>query len=295
MLAAAIIVFREVIEAGLIVGIVLAATQGVSQRARFVFGGIAAGVLGAALLAVFAGSLSNALSGMGQEVFSASILAVAVVMLAWHNIWMARHGRELAAELKAAGQAVVSGSKTLMALGAVVAIAVLREGAEVVLFLYGIVVANGTSGWGLFAGGILGLAAGSALTALTYFGLVRIPPRYLFGVTTLLLTLLAAGMAAQCVAFLERAGLITFLTATLWDTSAILPVNSILGRVLHTLAGYDDQPSILQAIVYLAALTSILILTRVFAPASPAPKHGVSGAEAQSERLAVIKDSMNAL
>src|ERR1700761_9711287 len=122
MLAAALIVFREVMEAGLIVGIVLAATRGVSSRGLYVFGGIGAGLVGSALLAAFAGSLSTAFEGMGQEVFAASVLAVAVVMLGWHNVWMARHGRELASELKAAGQAVAAGSKTLMALAVVVGV-----------------------------------------------------------------------------------------------------------------------------------------------------------------------------
>ena len=159
MLAAAIIVFREVIEAGLIVGIVLAATRGVQSRTAYVLAGIAAGVFGASLLAVFAGTLSNALEGAGQEVFNASILGVAVIMLGWHNVWMAQHGRELAAELAAAGRAVVAGSKTLTALAIVVAVAVLREGAEVVLFLYGVVIASGESGWGLFAGGMPSHAA----------------------------------------------------------------------------------------------------------------------------------------
>src|SRR5271157_3054863 len=155
MLAAAIIVFREVIEAGLIVGIVLAATSGVAGRSIYVAGGVAAGILAALLLALFAGTLSTALEGVGQEVFSAAVLAIAVVMLAWHNVWMARHGRELAAEMKAAGQAVSTGNKTLFALAAVVGIAVLREGSEVVLFLYGIVIANNESAVSLFAGGLL--------------------------------------------------------------------------------------------------------------------------------------------
>src|SRR3974390_1717578 len=137
MLGAAIIVFREVIEAGLIVGLALAATAGVLGRTKYVVAGIAAGVFGASLLAAFAGSLSNALEGMGQEIFGASILAIAVVMLGWHNVWMAKHGRQRAAELKAAGHAVATGHKTLMALAIVAGIAVLREGSEVVLFLYG--------------------------------------------------------------------------------------------------------------------------------------------------------------
>jgi high-affinity iron transporter len=276
MLAAAIIVFREVIEAGLIVGIVLAATRGVPARTYFVMGGIGAGVVGASLLAVFAGSISSALEGMGQEIFNASILGIAVVMLAWHNIWMARHGRELAAELKAAGLAVAAGSKTLMALAAVVGIAVLREGAEVVLFLYGIVVANADSGMNLLAGGLLGLAAGAALSALTYAGLVTIPSRYLFSVTTLLITFLAAGMAAQCVSFLERADLLNVLSNTLWDTSAILPADSLPGRVLHTLVGYDDRPSVMQVIVYITTLVAIFVATRLFGPGKQKPQSNAS-------------------
>jgi high-affinity iron transporter len=269
MLGAAIIVFREVIEAGLITGIVLAAARGVPGRIAYVTGGIAAGILGASILAVFAGSLSNALQGMGQEVFSASILGIAVVMLSWHNIWMARHGRELAAELKAAGHAVAAGTKTLLALGTVVGIAVLREGAEVVLFLYGVVIANGESNLSLLAGGLLGLGAGVALSALTYTGLVIIPSRYLFSVTSFLIAFLAAGMASQCVRFLDQADILTLLNSTLWDTSSILPAGSLAGRVLHTLAGYDDRPSIMQAIVYLATLAAIFGAMRIFAPVKP--------------------------
>ena len=269
MLGAAIIVFREVIEAGLIVGIVLAATEGVLGRIRYVSGGIAAGVLGASLLALFAGTLSTALEGMGQEVFSAAILAVAVVMLSWHNIWMAKHGRELTAELKAAGHAVATGRKTLMALAAVVGIAVLREGAEVVLFLYGNALANGDSNLSMLMGGLAGLGAGVALSALTYAGLVTIPSRYLFSVTSFLIAFLAAGMASQCVHFLEQADIVTALSATLWDSSWILPQDKIAGRILHTLIGYDDKPSIMQALVYLATLAAIFGAMRVFSPGKP--------------------------
>ena len=269
MLGAAIIVFREVIEAGLIVGIVLAATEGVLGRIRYVSGGIAAGLLGASLLAVFAGTLSSALEGMGQEVFSASILAVAVVMLAWHNIWMASHGRELAAELKAAGHAVATGRKTLLALAAVVGIAVLREGAEVVLFLYGNALANDESNLNMLIGGFSGLGAGVALSALTYAGLVAIPSRYLFSVTSFLIAFLAAGMASQCVHFLEQADIVTALSTTLWDTSWLLPQDKIAGRILHTLIGYDDKPSIMQALVYLATLAAIFGAMRVFSPGKP--------------------------
>jgi high-affinity iron transporter len=269
MLAAAIVVFREVIEAGLIVGIVLAVTRNIPRSGLWVSGGVAAGILGSCLVAAFTGAIGSAFSGAGQELFDAAILATAVVMLAWHNIWMARHGREMAAELKAAGEAVSSGAKSLAALSLVVGVAVLREGAEVVLFLYGILLADSSS-WGmLIFGGVLGLGFGVLVSMLTYFGLVKIPTKRLFAVTSGMIAFLAAGMAAQSVAFLEQAGMVTVLGDTVWDTSSILSDKSILGRVLHTLIGYNDQPSILQLLVYLATVVTIFLLMRIFGSARP--------------------------
>ena len=155
MLGALIIVFREVIEAGIIVGIMLAVTKGVPGRGRWIATGVGAGIAGASLLAVFADQISNALAGIGQELFNAAILFVAVIMLASHNIWMARHGRQMAAQMKEVGDAVAKGSRSLSAVAIVVAVAVLREGSEIVLFLYGLVIAGGSSAWGLVAGGIV--------------------------------------------------------------------------------------------------------------------------------------------
>ncbi|MFN9791149.1 MAG: FTR1 family protein, partial [Holosporales bacterium] len=91
MLATLIIVFREVIEAGLIIGIVLAATRGVHHRGRWVSYGILGGTAGACVVAAFASSLAGLMAGVGQEVFNAGILILAVLMLTWHNVWMARH------------------------------------------------------------------------------------------------------------------------------------------------------------------------------------------------------------
>jgi high-affinity iron transporter len=83
MLGAAIIVFREVIEAGLIIGIVMAATRGVAGRGRWVNIGIILGVLGAAVVAMFANRISEAFQGAGQELFNAGVLSAAVIMLMW--------------------------------------------------------------------------------------------------------------------------------------------------------------------------------------------------------------------
>ncbi len=270
MLGALIIVFREAIEAGLIVGIVMAVTRGVPFAGRYVLGGVAAGALGALIVAMFADRLSRSFAGSGQELFNAAVLALAVGMLAWHNIWMARHGREMAQELSSVGKAVAAGDRTLYALASVVGLAILREGAEVALFLYG-VLASGESGLDVFLGGVMGLTLGAATSFATFYGLVTIPPKHLFAVTTKLITLLAAGLAAQCVGFLQQAGVITALSDTLWDSSWLLSDKSIPGRVLHTLVGYADQPSGLQVVAWLVTLVAIFGATKLMAPVAPKP------------------------
>ena len=274
MISALIIVFREVIEAGLIVGIVLAATAGVPQRGRAVALGVAGGILGACLVAGFAGQLANLFQGSGQEFFNAAILLLAVAMLTWHVVWMSSHGREMARELKAAGHQVVTGERTLAALSIVVGVAVLREGSEVVLFLYGIAAQGGTSAASMIAGGGLGLVAGALVSGLMYFGLLTIPPGRLFQVTSGLIILLAAGMAGQAVIFLQNGGWLLYFTGTVWDTSWLLQENSIPGKLLHTLIGYSEAPNGAQLIAYCATIIGIVVLMKlVNQPARPRVKH----------------------
>lgn len=263
MLASLLIVFREVIEAGLIVGIVLAATKGVAGRGWWVTIGAMAGVLGAAVVAAFAGGIAGLFQGSGQEIFDAFILLFAVLMLTWHNVWMAGHGRAMAREMRAVGAQVSAGERPMAALAVVVGIAVLREGSEVVLFLYGIASQGGTSATAMIAGGALGVAAGAAVTALMYFGLLAIPAHRLFAVTAGLITLLAAGMAAQAVLFLQQGGYLEFLTRTVWDTSWLLKQDSIPGRLLHTLVGYSDSPDGAQLLAYVATVAGIVFLMRL--------------------------------
>jgi len=272
MLATAIIVFREVLEASLVVGIVLAASRGVPHRGVWVGGGVAAGVFGAALVAASADALAAAVGGIGQELFNAAILFTAVAMLGWHNIWMNRHGRELAAAAANLSKAVAGGSRPLYALALVVAIAVLREGSETVLFLYGIAVASRAGGLGMLPGGLLGLAGGAAIGALVYFGLLAIPLRRLFAITNWLILLLAAGMASQGAAFLMQANLLPALGNEVWNTSWILSENSALGFLLHVLIGYSAQPAGIQVVFYLATILIILSLMRLLArgPVLPA-------------------------
>ena len=113
------------------------------------------------------------------------------------------------------------------------------------------------------------LVAGALLSGFTYFGLVKIPARHLFAVTSALIAFLAAGMAAQCVGLLQQAGVMTVLLETAWNTSWLLPDDTIPGRLLHTIVGYSDRPSIAQVIAYFAVLLCHFGMMRL---ASPAPR-----------------------
>ena len=283
MLGSLIIVFREVFEAGLIVGIVLAATQGVPRRGAWVAGGIAGGVVGACVLAMFAGALSNAVQGYGQELFTAGVLLTAVLMLGWHQLWMASHGREMAREMKGVARSVASGDKSLLALALVVGVAVLREGSEVVLFLYGIAASSQESMASLLLGGALGIGLGAVVSFLLYRGLVAIPVRMLFSVTSWLIALLAAGMAGQAAATLAGADLIPAWGYQLWDTSWLLPQDGLLGQAMHTLVGYSDRPMGVQLVAYLVVLATLVVGARLIgrAPsAAPGPAQTLHGRQA---------------
>ena len=260
MLATAVIVFRETLEAALIVSIVLAATRGVARRGAWIGSGIATGVGGALAIAGLAGAIAGAFHGIGQELFNACVLIAAVAMLGWHHLWMAAHGRALAGRLRTLSDSVRQGSATLAALSLAVGLAVLREGAETVLFLQGVAITEPLHD--VLAGLALGAAGGAALGGLLYLGLVRVPVRHFFRVTGWMIVVLAAGLAAQAARFLEQANLLPPLVPELWDTSSLLSATSLPGQLLHILVGYTPTPSATQLAFYLATLAGLILASR---------------------------------
>lgn len=262
MLATAIIVFREVLEAALIISIVLAATRGAAGRGFWISGGVLLGVLFSAVLAYFAETLAQALEGFGQELFNASILILAVLMLGWHNIWMQQHGRELARDMNAVGRAVSAGERPLWVLSMVVGLAVMREGSELVLFLVGLARSETGGISSLLLGGSVGLGLGILVGVGLYWGLARIPVRYFFKVTSYLILFLSAGLAAQAAHYLVEADWLPPLGESLWDSSWLLPENGLMGQILHALMGYIARPDGIQLIFYGATIVLTLGLMR---------------------------------
>ena len=262
MLGSAVIVLRESVEAALIIGVVAAATRNIPRRGHWLAVGIAGGVLGSLLVAASAGRIAEWADGLGQEIFNAIVLGVAVLMLAWHSIWMASHAREVIGDARRVASDVGTGQRGLSAIALVIAIAVLREGSETVLFLYGLH-AGGDSTASVAAGGMTGLAGGVAIGVAMYAGLLRIPLRWFFAVTGTLVLALAAGMAGQAAHFLIQAGLLPPLVEPLWDTSAVLPDHSPLGEFLHALMGYEAQPPGMQVLFFCVVLSVVYTGTRL--------------------------------
>ena len=266
MFTTALIVFRESLEAALFVGIVAAATRSVVGRHRWLTAGVAAGALGAVILALMAGHIGSWLGGIGQDVVNIGVLSVALVMLLWHCTWVTTHTREMVSDARDLGQSVQGGQRKPWALLVAVALAVLREGAETVLFVGGSLTASTASAGTVLLAGTLGLGFGVAVGFLIYKGLARIPVHRLFSVTNLLIALLAASIASQLMRALAQAGFVERWTTPLWDSSFVLAPDSALGTFLHALAGYDAQPSALQLFSYVAVLAFIYTATRALRP-----------------------------
>lgn len=269
----ALVIFREVLEAALVVGIIMSATRGLPKRNFWVAAGILGGLVGAVVVAGFANAITAAAEGMGQELLNAAILFTAVAVLGWSIVWMRRHGRELSNHARSVGQGVTEGAIPIHMLAVVIGLSVLREGAEAVLFLYGIAASSGAPATLLLLGGVVGILGGAAVGYLMYLGLIRIAARHLFGVTSWLLALLAAGLASQGAGQLIGAGILPPLVPSVWDTSAILSERNILGQILHTLVGYDSRPALIQVLFYAVTLGTIAVMMR-FADRRPLPGKG---------------------
>lgn len=260
----AIVVFREVLEISLILGILASATKNVVGRGKWILGGLMTGSLFSLLLAMSTDAISSSLNGMGQELFNGLVMIAAASMIGWTVIWMQKQGRVISGELKQLGKNVQEGSRPLYSLALVVMLSVLREGAEIALFCYSYYV-SGTNLTNIIFGLLVGILSGAAFGFALYLGLLKSFGRYFFAITSWLLIFFAAGTFAAGIRFLSAAELINPLADPLFDLSEILPQNSLIGKMFHLLFGYVDRPSGAEFITYflvLAVLAACLRITK---------------------------------
>jgi high-affinity iron transporter len=260
MFNATLIVFREVFEMAIIISVILAATRQVSHRGKWIMGGIGIGLVIVGIMACFAGAIVSVATQLGQHLFHALVLFIAATLITWSVVWMQKHGREIALHMKELSQSISQGQTPLYMLAIVVALAVMREGSEIVLFLYGIFSTGEASVLDLIMGCIMGTGLGVLTGMVMYFGLLRVPVKQIFSISGWLLAFLAAGMVAKGIGHLVKASILPALVNPLWDTSAILSQKSFVGRFLSILIGYQDQPTAIQVLFYVATLTLISMM-----------------------------------
>lgn len=258
MLQISIVVFREILEISLIVGILAAATKDMKGSSKWILGGLFLGVFSSLLLALFTDKISESLNGMGQEFFNGAILLSAALMIGWTVLWMQKHAKSISKELKNLSNSIREGKKPLYILLIVVFLSVLRESTEIVLFTYSYYI-SGTSLNEILTGLVLGIIAGSAVGIALYLGIIKAFGKYFFIVTTWLLIFLAAGIAAQGIGFWVNADIVPALGSPLFDISGILSQTSVFGKFLNMFFGYIDQPSGSQFFAYVASLSVLIV------------------------------------
>jgi high-affinity iron transporter len=261
-----LIVFRETLEAALFVGIVAAAISGVDTRKKTLGLGIGLGIVGSIVLASLSGYLAQALDGLGQDVAQATILGSAALMLGWHCITSQVHGKSASKEASQLGKKLASNGVASRLIVAALALTVLREGAETVLFVMGVnadaqSAVRGVQLWGAVA---LGISAGCAGCYAMFSGLKAFSVKTMFKVTHLLLIVFIGAMASRLAKLMISAGWLDTLSSSAWDTEALLPSKSGIGLVLNALVGYDSQPALLQLLSYVMAIVLVLVLTKQY-------------------------------
>ena len=262
MFGAGIIVFRETLEAALFVGIIAASTRGLVNRTHSLSVGVALGALGSLLLASMMGQISDWANGIGQEIVDAAILTIALAMLAWHCIWVSNNSQRMVQEAKQIGSATTQGHQTLWALAIVVALSVLREGAETVLFVSGLMASTSMSTAELITSAFAGVSLGVCAGWLVYAGLGFIKTSRLFEITNILILLLAGSLASQIAKTANQADWISVFSEQAWDISHLIPNESFVAMALHGIFGFDVSPTQLQVIFYLTAISMIWVAAR---------------------------------
>lgn len=262
MIGALIITFREIFEISIVLCIVLAATKGVPHRGKWIFAGIALGAIASIVIGIFADLFAHLTSSLNPNLLNAIVLLVTAGLILYTVLWMQKQGREIAHQAKNIGKAVAVGEKPLHMLAIVVGLSTLREGIEVVLFLYGLIASNETSTLKVIEGAIVGSLLGCIAGLLLYYGMLRIPMKYFFSVIRWMLTFLAASMLSNAAGKLASINILPQMGSPIWDSSMLLAQNSILGRLLHMFLGYLDKPMGIQVAFYTATIVIIVALAK---------------------------------
>lgn len=257
MFAALLITLRETLEASLVIGIILAYLNKTDNHShkRFVWGGVAAGVVLSAILAYVFESYLGGFEGTAEQMYEGVAMSLAAGPLTWMILWMLTQRRNVKANLEAKAHAHIAGDHP-WGLFFLVFVSVAREGIETILFLQAAAFQSGTAG--ILPGGVLGVGLAVGLSYLVFKGFAKVSLRKFFTVTSLLLILFAAGLVAHGVHEFQEAGVLPIFNEHVWDVNNILNERGHVGSFLNGLFGYNGNPSLIESLSYMTYLVFIV-------------------------------------
>lgn len=262
----AFVVWRESIEALLVIGILHAwigqRPEAERKRGRaWLWSGVAAGVVGAVVLAFALVTVGESLSEDAQVWFQTAIVLIAAGLIVQMVFWMRRHGRTLKRDLHEQLDAAADRS-SWVAVFVLAAIAVMREGSEAAVFLYGTMVGSGVSVLRSVVAAGLGFALAIGTYLLLQAGARVFSWRAFFRVTEVMLLLLAGSLLLTGVDNLVSLGIIPKLSGRMWDTSKFLTDGGAFGGLVAGLTGYRARPVLIQLLVLGAYWLSMIWLLK---------------------------------
>jgi len=280
-----LVVLREAFEAALVLGIVYTYLEKIHRRQHYgyVTWGAALGLLASVGVGVAVTYLSGPLLDLGPDLVTATVIFASVAVLTWMLVWMRQHARAIKGDVQRKIDEAES-TRQLWVIGAVAFTGVFREGAETVLYVWGLIAqAAAGTGWANVVSVILGVAGAAALAIAIFTGSKAVSLPRFFNITSLLLLFVAAGLFSTGVGRLQGLGLLP-MTAELWDASAWLDDRGLLGTLLSGLVGYRSRPTAFEVGAWLGYLLVAGYLLFGRRPAGPAPAEHRVATEAASSR-----------
>ncbi|HET7496095.1 MAG TPA: iron uptake transporter permease EfeU [Candidatus Limnocylindrales bacterium] len=267
---------REGVEAALIIAIICAylARTGNQRHLGVVLLGAGGAIVLSAVLGFVLYQTVGGLEEPYEQIFEAATLLLAAAVVTWMLFWMRRQARSVKGDLHAAVDRAL-GQDSVIALGVLAFVAVIREGLETSLFLVG--QANSAKQDAIFVlvGALIGLAAAAVLGVGFYQGSRRLNLATFFRWTGVGLIFIAAGLLSTAVHELIEIGVIPFGTQTLFDLSGVLPhdpaAGNLVGQFLRALFGYSATPEVTTFVAWLAYIVVVLALFLRPTRLSPAP------------------------
>ncbi len=290
MAATFVVTLREAFEAALLLGIVYTYLAKVGARQFFghVTTGALAGMIASVALGVAVSLMSGPLLDFGPDILATVVIFAAVALLTWHGWWMRQHARLITTDLKRRIDQAHA-TRQLWVVGLIAFTGVFREGAETVLFLWGLLSQAVTpAGWPALLGGMLGVATAAALGWAIFRGGARLSLSRFFAVTSVLLLVISAGLFSTGVGKLQGFGVLP-AGDPVWDTSFLLDDRGAVGSLVAGLAGYRARPSGLEMVAWIGylAMAGALFFARPFSP--PRPVRTSSPQETESDETVTFR------